>query len=120
MLTKALKSCPKSNKSPNLVTLYREESKIPFSYEETLRVHSKVQSTMLKISSQICPIVEVFEANPDFEKFYDMRILGCHPDYRGRGIASQLIRQSLQVLELLFPIKEYLGTTYVLDNKTKI
>jgi hypothetical protein len=40
---------------------------------------------------------DIFEKFPEAIKMYDMHALGCHPDYRGRGIATELIRQGFQV-----------------------
>ena len=41
----------------------------------------------------------VFNDHPDVDKIYTMFALACHPDYRSKGIASQLVKQSLQVLK---------------------
>jgi GNAT superfamily N-acetyltransferase len=40
---------------------------------------------------------DIFDQFPNSGKMYDMHVLACHPDYRGRGIATQLIHQALQV-----------------------
>jgi hypothetical protein len=40
---------------------------------------------------------DIFEKFPENRKMYDIQALGCHPDYRGRGIASELTRQGFQV-----------------------
>ena len=79
------------------LSISREEAKIPFSYEDTLRTFSKLQAVVLKAASQAFPTPEIFDKNPYIEKLYDMRILASHPDYRGKGIATQLIIQSVQV-----------------------
>jgi GNAT superfamily N-acetyltransferase len=52
---------------------------------------------MIAMAEDICPKSEVFARHGDVNKLYDMRILASHPDYRGKGIGNQLIRQSLQV-----------------------
>ena len=79
------------------LSISREEAKIPFSYEDTLRTFSKLQAVLLKAASKAYPTPEIFDENPDIEKLFDMRILASHPDYRGKGIATQLIIQSVQV-----------------------
>jgi hypothetical protein len=40
---------------------------------------------------------DIFEKFPENRKMYDIQALGCHPDYRGRGIATELTRQGFQV-----------------------
>jgi hypothetical protein len=43
---------------------------------------------------------DIFEKFPEATKLYDMHALGCHPDYRGRGIATELIHQGFQVRKI--------------------
>lgn len=40
---------------------------------------------------------DVFKKFPDLNKIYDMFTLACHPDYRGRGIATEMVQQSKKV-----------------------
>ena len=42
-------------------------------------------------------LADILRDYPDVNKIYDMFTLACHPDYRGRGIATELVRQALKV-----------------------
>ena len=63
---------------------------------------------------------DIFRDFPEVNKIYDMFTLACHPDYRGRGIATELVRQALKVKKiqqmtiLLLIQAPFLSTAYKL------
>ena len=57
-----------------------------------VRVHAKI---MFSMDLLYWP-KDVFDTYGD-EKIYSMFALGTHPDYRGRGIATILVKETLKV-----------------------
>ena len=53
---------------------------------------------------------EVFGAHAQMNKLYYMIMMTVNPDYRGRGIASQLVECCFEVCELL--VKSFLRIKY--------
>lgn len=43
---------------------------------------------------------DIFAAHPEDDKYYDMFALGTHSDYRGRGLAKNMVNESLKVARL--------------------
>ena len=54
-------------------------------------------ATIMYIGDQICFPAEFFEAHPEDQRMYYMFGLGTRKDYQGKGIGTELVKQSFEV-----------------------
>eukprot|EP00095_Tigriopus_kingsejongensis_P008227 maker-scaffold591_size129331-snap-gene-0.16 protein:Tk08227 transcript:maker-scaffold591_size129331-snap-gene-0.16-mRNA-1 annotation:"arylalkylamine n-acetyltransferase 3" len=67
------------------------------SLEELRAIHSQKFAIISHALATTLSDWENFERHPDVKRIYSMFTLGIHKDWRGRGIAKELVRQAFQM-----------------------
>ena len=71
--------------------IFRDEVEPKQSFETYCQDFPVTQAAILSIFDEIMHSSDVFAANPDVTKIYDMFALATLPDYRGRGLGRNSI-----------------------------
>ena len=79
--------------------IFRDEVEPKQSFETYCQDFPATQAAILSIFDEIMHSSDVFTANPDVTKIYDMFALATLPDYRGRGLATKMVQQALKVAQ---------------------
>ena len=66
-------------------------------FEDFQKDFPDAHAAIMALFDELTYAGDIFEAHPDVRKIYEMFAMATHPEYRGRGIAGQLVEQALKV-----------------------
>ena len=76
---------------------YRDQVEPKQSFEAYCQDFPATHAGILCLFDELMHSSDIFRQRPDVTKIYDMFALATLPNYRGKGLATQLVQQALLV-----------------------